>query len=138
LDNITQPYTPKRADDYHAYLLLVNELLFPASIKGFHSQAVISPESPENIRLRQLWEALEASKYWGPFVTAAQHEDINALQELKEAVVMLNTQPLYADIRNVYDTGEGEVQVDAVEDLADRVGELSTTSGRMLPECDEE
>jgi len=42
LDNIVPSYTTKKADDYHAYVLLVNELLFPASIKGFHSKAVIS------------------------------------------------------------------------------------------------
>jgi hypothetical protein len=43
LDNIARSYTTKKADDYHSYVLLVNELLFPASIKGFHSKAVISP-----------------------------------------------------------------------------------------------
>ena len=45
LDNIEQLYTPKKADDYHSYFLLVNELHFRASVKGFHSQA-ITPESP--------------------------------------------------------------------------------------------
>jgi hypothetical protein len=48
--------------------------------------------------LRQLWEALKESKYWGPFETALQQEDVNALQELKEAIVMFNSQPPDADI----------------------------------------
>ena len=91
MDNIRRPYTPRKADDYHAYVLIVNELLFPASFKGCHHEAIQIPKSPENIRLRQLWEALEKSRFWGRFVTAAQQEDVNVLRELREAIVMLRS-----------------------------------------------
>ena len=100
------------------------------------------------------------SKYWGLFVTAARMEDVNALGELNEAVVILNTKPLNSDMMHAYGGGEsvvekgvvevgvakegvvdeGVVEEGAVNDLADRPGGVSTASVgiHLLPEGDDE
>ncbi|KAF8241297.1 hypothetical protein K440DRAFT_630993 [Wilcoxina mikolae CBS 423.85] len=62
---LEEEYTPSKIDDYHAYVLLVNTLVFPASTAGFESRRIEQPHSDEMQRLQSLWRKLERSKVWG-------------------------------------------------------------------------
>lgn len=74
-------YCPSPADDWGAWLLLANCLIFPRPFAGFQSHLVGS-DTPESRRLLALWESLEQSKIWGPFVEAARETDVDTLRVL--------------------------------------------------------
>ncbi|KAA8902290.1 hypothetical protein FN846DRAFT_891524 [Sphaerosporella brunnea] len=90
---IDRPYTPSRADDYHAYVLLFNAVLHPRSMKSFLSRMVDSPHSNESKCLQHLWAQLTKSDTWGRYVAAAAREDLDVLRKLPEALVVLDKRP---------------------------------------------
>ncbi|KAA8893568.1 hypothetical protein FN846DRAFT_913882 [Sphaerosporella brunnea] len=65
LSTNTQPYTPIKADDYHAFVLVFNALLHPRSMKSFLSRMVNTPNSVESKCLQHLWLELTDSDTWG-------------------------------------------------------------------------
>lgn len=81
-------YCPSPSDDWHAWVLLANCLMFPTAFAGFQSQLVGSTCN-ESRRLLGLWDALIASTVWGPFVAAARDLDIDKLRKLPEMFVWL-------------------------------------------------
>lgn len=82
-------YAPGPADDWHAFVLLVNCLVFPTTFVGFQSHLIGTTSSAESRRLLDLWTALEASRIWGPFVAAAKNCDVEFLKGLPDAFVWL-------------------------------------------------
>ncbi|KAA8894818.1 kinase-like domain-containing protein [Sphaerosporella brunnea] len=90
LPSITQPYTPAKADDYHAFVLLFNALLHPRSMKSFLSRMVNSPNSLESKCLQHLWLELTDSDTWGRYVEAAAQEDLEVLKNMPTALVVLD------------------------------------------------
>lgn len=72
-------YSPGPSDDWHAWLLLANCLMFPTAFAGFQSH-LVGTTSAESRRLLALWESLERSVVWGPFVAAARESDVQALR----------------------------------------------------------
>lgn len=84
----TTVYCPAPSDDWHAWVLLANCLIFPTAFAGFQSHLVVTP-SAESRRLLALWEALEVSSVWGPFVEAARTADVDTLRSLPEMLTWL-------------------------------------------------
>ncbi|KAA8895923.1 hypothetical protein FN846DRAFT_911218 [Sphaerosporella brunnea] len=82
LNALDQPYHPTVADDYHAYVLLVNTLLMPGTIVGFESGKVESPLSSETCMLQDMWMRLRENEIWRPWVVAAEAEDADTLGRL--------------------------------------------------------
>lgn len=78
----SQMYTPAFADDWHAFVLLINCMIFPSGMVGFRSNEVGTVGSPESWKLLALWDALEASSVWGPFVKAAVDSDVETLKSM--------------------------------------------------------
>ncbi|KAF8544147.1 hypothetical protein BDD12DRAFT_111850 [Trichophaea hybrida] len=89
--SINTPYTPEKADDYHAYVLLVNTMLFPASTRGFNSVRLEDPTSDESKRFGSFWRRLKRSVVWGRYVTAAETGDVQLLGQMPEMVVMMES-----------------------------------------------
>lgn len=71
------------AGDAQALVLLVNHLLFPDGFVNFRSCDVGNEGSKEAIRILQLWDQIEASVVWKPFLTAAKMVDWAALRDMK-------------------------------------------------------
>lgn len=76
-------YVPSVADDAQALVLLVSHLLFPSGFLNFRSCDVGNEGSEEAIRILQLWDQIEASVVWKPFLTAAMMVDWAALRDMK-------------------------------------------------------
>ncbi|KAF8241202.1 hypothetical protein K440DRAFT_26246 [Wilcoxina mikolae CBS 423.85] len=134
LDNIRQHYHPTRADDYHAYVLLANALLFPCSTVGFVSHNIEDRNSSEAVRLRELWEDLRTSSVWAPFVHAAVGEDVLALRNVQELFVKLNVGPQQWEIGVVLSEDEGEEdrsRVATTDDDADVEEEVTRILGAV-------
>lgn len=81
LDWPTTVYCPAPSDDWHAWVLMANCLMFPTAFAGFQSHLVVTP-SRESRRLLALWDALDISPVWGPFVAAARGPDVDTLRQL--------------------------------------------------------
>lgn len=81
-------YNPRPADDWHAWVLLANCLMFPTSFTGFQSHLAVTP-SVESTRLLALWDSLLVSRMWGPFVDAAESCEIPKLRQLAEMFTWL-------------------------------------------------
>ncbi|KAF8247668.1 hypothetical protein K440DRAFT_643524 [Wilcoxina mikolae CBS 423.85] len=90
-------YISQRVDDYHAYVLFVNMLLFPKSVLGFMSGNIGQRGSIEAKRLAALWEELERSPVWKKYVKAALDEDIRTLDNIQELLVMLDARATPVD-----------------------------------------
>ncbi|KAA8914055.1 hypothetical protein FN846DRAFT_1013820 [Sphaerosporella brunnea] len=90
---IDQPYTPAKADDYHAYVLLFNALLHPRSMKSLPSREVDSADSLDSKYWQHLWVELTNSDTWGRYVAAASREDLDVLRKLPSALVVLDPGP---------------------------------------------
>lgn len=85
----TTLYIPVPADDWHAFVLLINCLIFPTTFIGFQSHLIGTPSTAESASMLNLWWSLENSKIWGPFVNAAVDSDEDLLMLLPEAFVWL-------------------------------------------------
>lgn len=81
-------YSPSPSDDWRAWVLLANSLMFPNAYAGFRS-TLVGTTSEESNRLLALWEALERSAVWGLFVDAAIHSKFEILSKLPEMFVWL-------------------------------------------------
>ncbi len=95
LCNLNALYRPQKSDDYHAYLLLLNSVLFPKSMVGFHSARIQVPTSNESKRLLDLWAELTKSLFWQTYVQAAVDGDIAVLKRLPEMIVMLRRETTF-------------------------------------------
>jgi hypothetical protein len=93
LADIPKPYIPEKSDDYHAYILLANSMLFPGSVAGFHCASVIDPDDDEVSRLQQLWCGLEESRVWDRYVKAAVQGNHAMMKTLPGVVFRLECQP---------------------------------------------
>lgn len=82
-------YAPSASDDWHAFVLMVNCLVFPTTFIGFNSELVGTPNTEEARRLMALWGAMENSVVWGPFVDAAAKGKSEDLARLSDAFVWL-------------------------------------------------
>lgn len=82
-------YAPSASDDWHAFVLMVNCLVFPTTFVGFQSKLVGSRNTTEAQRLLALWDALTWSLVWGPFVHAAAGGQPEVLVGLADAFVWL-------------------------------------------------
>jgi hypothetical protein len=89
LRNLNALYRPRKSDDYHAYILLLNSVLFPKSMDGFHSARIQEPASKEAESLLGLWAELTKSLFWQTYIQAAIDCDIAVLKRLPEVIVML-------------------------------------------------
>lgn len=75
-------YSPTAADDWHAFVLMVNCLVFPTTFVGFQSHLIGDPQTDEARRFIRLWDSLESSPVWGPFVNAAFRADEETLGKI--------------------------------------------------------
>lgn len=82
-------YAPSASDDWHAFVLMVNCLVFPTTFVGFQSNLVGNPNTTEARRLLHLWESMENSVVWGPFVDAAANGKPELLANISDAFVWL-------------------------------------------------
>ncbi|KAA8903377.1 hypothetical protein FN846DRAFT_891144 [Sphaerosporella brunnea] len=89
LRNGEKPYLPAPADDYHAFILLVNAVLFPTSFRHFVSCKVMDLDTDEHDRIVRLWKDLSSCDVWSPFVTAAENEDVGKLRGLSNFIKTL-------------------------------------------------
>ncbi|KAA8896357.1 hypothetical protein FN846DRAFT_893341 [Sphaerosporella brunnea] len=82
LCNVEHLYLPARADDYHAFVLLVNAMMLPTAFPDVVACRVIDLDTDEHDRLVRFWDDLKACHVWGQFVTAAEDEDVGKLRVL--------------------------------------------------------
>lgn len=82
-------YVPVPADDWHAFVLLINCLIFPTTFIGFQSHLIGTSSTSESARMLNLWCNLETSIIWGPFVRAAVDCNEDLLMVLPDAFVWL-------------------------------------------------
>lgn len=87
-DWATTLYCPGPSGDWYAWVLLANCLMFPTAFAGFQSH-LVGATSAESRRLLTLWDALQASKVWGPFVDAATGCKVEVLRKLPEMFTWL-------------------------------------------------
>ncbi|KAA8894079.1 hypothetical protein FN846DRAFT_913285 [Sphaerosporella brunnea] len=87
---MNEAYYATPADDHHAFILLVNTLMFPQCVYQFNSGNVAHKNSTENKALRKLWKALRDSDCWGPYVTAAEGGDKKKLRKLIELILTVD------------------------------------------------
>jgi hypothetical protein len=62
-------------------MLVVLHLLFPCQFDKFNVGKIDAKdnESSETLRVLQTWKDIEASRIWGPFYKAAEHENYDDL-----------------------------------------------------------
>ncbi|KAA8912228.1 hypothetical protein FN846DRAFT_887345 [Sphaerosporella brunnea] len=84
-------YIASFEDDYLAYVLLANALLYPRSVIGFEPWSIDDPDSAATLTLRQLWYELHRSPPWSPFVEAARRQDIEGLRNIRTLVTALRS-----------------------------------------------
>ncbi|RPB23557.1 hypothetical protein L211DRAFT_838406 [Terfezia boudieri ATCC MYA-4762] len=70
LDLIT--YQPHPKHDFLAFVILLNQLLFPFTFQRYAYHLVEKVDSKEQRRLLDLWGSLKGSKVWGPIVQCAE------------------------------------------------------------------
>jgi hypothetical protein len=80
-------YEPKPADDLFASILVVLHLLFPSRFDAFRASSIKPPragEKPtsETKQLLDLWDNIEQSTIWKPFVVAAEDKNYQKLKEM--------------------------------------------------------
>ncbi|KAA8894702.1 hypothetical protein FN846DRAFT_912596 [Sphaerosporella brunnea] len=78
LGDLQRPYYPKRGDDYHAYVLLVNTLMMPQTVTGVKSGNVASATR----MLQEMWRRLRENELWRRYILAAEQEDTATLARL--------------------------------------------------------
>jgi len=116
--HINEFYIPENADDYHAYVLLVNSLLFPSSTAGFNSIRLEDPSSDESQRFCSFWRRLARSKVWGRYVQAAVAGDVEVLGQMPEMVVMMESCDEPGDI-TLAEWEEDGIEGDEMEESED-------------------
>ena len=79
-------YIPELANDLFACILVVLHLLFPSRFNIFHvgSISIRMPQTPETTKLLQLWNDIEKSKIWKPFVEAARTKKYDNLKGMAD------------------------------------------------------
>ncbi|KAF8430734.1 hypothetical protein BGX38DRAFT_1146808 [Terfezia claveryi] len=70
LDLIT--YEPHPKHDFLAFVILLNQLLFPFTFQRYAYHLVEKVDSKEQRRLLDLWDSLKGSKVWRPIVQCAE------------------------------------------------------------------
>jgi Protein kinase domain len=86
LESNVELYIPEPADDLFACILVVLHLLFPSRFNMFHQGSISNrmPRTRETTKLLQLWNDIEKSKIWGPFVKAARTEKYDNLKGMAD------------------------------------------------------
>lgn len=80
-------YHPRPADDWYAFVLLVNTLNWPERWKNIRTEDVADQYSEVAITLIAFWEQMAASKVWSRYVAAAESADHEVLEEFMDACV---------------------------------------------------
>jgi hypothetical protein len=86
LESNMERYIPEPADDLFACILVVLHLLFPSRFNMFHQGSISNrmPRTRETTKLLELWNDIEKSKIWGPFVKAARPEKYDNLKGMAD------------------------------------------------------
>jgi hypothetical protein len=83
-----QSYMPEPADDLFACILVVLHLLFPCRFDEINAGNIQADangdQSPETLRVLQMWKDIESSKIWGQFYEAARDQNYDGLLEISE------------------------------------------------------
>jgi hypothetical protein len=89
LESNTQFYVPEPADDLHATILVVLQLVFPSQFDrmcanhiGVSNAAL--HQSQETRHLLKLWKDIEESKVWSQFVKAAESRQYETLKGMAD------------------------------------------------------
>jgi Protein kinase domain len=86
LESNTEHYIPQPADDLFACILVVLHLLFPYRFDTFRMSGISigTPRPPETTQLLELWNEIDKSQIWGPFVTAAGSLEYDKLKGMAD------------------------------------------------------
>lgn len=76
------PYHPRPADDWYAWLLLVNTLCWPERWRDLRTDHVADGVSEVAIGLELFWKQMAESRVWNRFVKAAETAEVDVLEEL--------------------------------------------------------
>lgn len=87
IGDFTKPYIPRTADDCYAFVQLVSMLLWPAFWVGIESRLVANKHATEAHKLRNFWNAMEASPYFKKYLDAAELSQYEILQKMTELCV---------------------------------------------------
>ncbi|KAL0631003.1 hypothetical protein Q9L58_010147 [Maublancomyces gigas] len=80
-------YHPRPADDWYAFILLVNTLNWPERWKDLRTDHVAYQYSEVAIKLIAFWDQMAASKVWSRYVNAAEKADLVVLEEFLDTCV---------------------------------------------------
>ncbi|KAL0632057.1 hypothetical protein Q9L58_009065 [Maublancomyces gigas] len=81
------PYHPRPADDWYAFVLLVNTLNWPERWKDLRTDHVADQYSEVAIKLIAFWKQMARSKVWARYVVAAETADYEVLGEFLDCCV---------------------------------------------------
>jgi serine/threonine protein kinase len=87
IENNTSHYIPQPEDDLLASILLVLHMLFPLHFDAFRASHIGvggTTPSPETMKLKALWDYIESSRIWEPFVKAAKARDYELLKGMAD------------------------------------------------------
>lgn len=87
IGDFEREHVPVRADDCHAFVLLVLMLLFPQCWMNVHSPQTGMSGSMVATMMSAFWTAMEKSKVWEQYVQAAVDADYACLREMVECCV---------------------------------------------------
>jgi Protein kinase domain len=92
IENNTVQYKPKPEDDLLASILLVLHMLFPLHFDAFPASqiGVGGTPSPETMKLKNLWDDIENSRIWAPFVEAAKARNYELLKGMADVFCHLS------------------------------------------------
>lgn len=98
IGQLETPYIPHPADDCHAFVQLVNMLLWPRFWEGLRSDRVADASSDVAVKLERFWGEMERSSLWRRYVRAAEETNYKVLGEMGELCVYLGSK-VYKDAR---------------------------------------
>lgn len=82
------PYTPSKCHDRLSFVMMAYLMAFPHSLKSMTSIRV-AKRSAESYRLTRFWARLKVSSVWGPFVRAAEQNDMLTLGRIGDVFAIL-------------------------------------------------
>lgn len=126
-------YTPRPADDLHAFVLLGNMLVWPKLWTGFNPKDVLDKNSSLTRKLKRFWKEMEVNRVWKPFINAAVGREYATLEKMGAELC------LFLGSRGLDPVGEEGGESDWV--LESRAGSLGTSNdsfGDLYDDYEEE
>lgn len=126
-------YTPRPADDLHAFVLLGNMLVWPKMWTGINPKEVLDKNSPLTKQLKMFWKQMGVHRFWQTYIEAAVDRQYRTLEKMGWELC------LFVGSRVMNPVNEEGGESDWV--IESRAGSLGTTGSSFqnpFGDCDDE